>query len=43
MRCMVKINDMEEQAESPLSRTMGASTLGTSKGDTMDVEESVGL
>ena len=43
MRCMVKINDLEEQAEPPLSGTLGASTSGTSKGDTMDVEESVGL
>ena len=43
MRCMVKINDLEEQAEPPLSGTLGASTSGTPKDDVMDVEESVGL
>ena len=43
MHYMVKINDMEEQVEPPLSKTMGASTSSTSKGDTMDVEESMGL
>ena len=43
MRCIVKINDLEEQVEPPLSGTRGASTSGTSKGDAMDVEESVGL
>ena len=41
MRCMVKINDLEEQVEPSLSDMMGASTSGTSKGDAMDVEESV--
>ena len=43
MCCMVKINDLEEQAKPPLSGMMGASTSGTYKGDAMDVEESVGL
>ena len=43
MRCMVKINDLEEQVEPPLSGTLGASTSGTPKDDAMDVEESVGL
>ena len=43
MRCMVKINDLEEQAELPLSGMLGDSTLGTSKGDVMDVKESMGL
>ena len=43
MRSLVKINDLEEQAKPPLSRTMGASSSGTYKGDAMDVEESVGL
>ena len=43
MRSLVKINDLEEQAESLLSETMGASSSATYKGDTMDVEESVGL
>ena len=43
MRCMVKINDLEERAKPPLCDTMGASTLASFKGDTMDVEESVGL
>lgn len=43
MRCMVKINDLEEEAEPPLSGMMDSSTSSTSKGDAMDVEESVGL
>ena len=43
MRCMVKINDLEEQVELSLSGTLGASTSGTPKDDAMDVEESVGL
>ena len=40
---MVKMNDLEELAEPPLSGTLGASTSGTPKDDAMDVEESVGL
>ena len=43
MCCMVKINDLQEQAEPSLSRMMGASTSTTCKSDTMDIEESVGL
>ena len=43
MRCMVKINDLEEKAEPLLSGTMGASTSGNPRDDAMDVEESVGL
>ena len=43
MRCMVKINDLEELGEPPLSGTLGASTSGTPKDDAMDVEESMGL
>ena len=43
MRSLVKINDLQEQAESPLSGMMGASSLATYKGDTMEVEESVGM
>lgn len=43
MRCIVKINDLEELVEPPLSGMMGASTLGTPKDDAMDVEESVEL
>lgn len=43
MRCMVKINDLEDQAELPLSGMLGASTSGTIKDGAMDMEESVGL
>ena len=43
MRCMVKINDLEGLVEPPLSGTLGASTSGPPKDETMDVEESVGL
>ena len=37
MRCMVKFNDLQEQAEPPLSGTLDASTSGTPKDDTMDM------
>jgi len=43
MQCLVKINDLEEQAEPPLSGMMGASSSATYKGDAIDVDESVGL
>ena len=43
MRCMVKINDLEERAEPSLYDTMGSSTFASFKGDAMDMEESVGL
>lgn len=43
MRCMVKINDLEEKVELPLSGVMGASSFGNLRDDAMEVEESVGL
>lgn len=43
MRCMVKINDLEELAEPPLSGTLGASTSGPPKHEAMDMEERLGL
>lgn len=43
MRYLVKINDLEEQAEPPLSGEIRASSSTTYRGDTMDVEESVSL
>ena len=43
MRSLVKINNLEEQAELPLSGTRGASSSSNYQGDAMDVEESVGL
>jgi predicted heme/steroid binding protein len=43
MRCMVKIDDLEERVEPPLCGMMGASTSISFKGDAMDMEESVGL
>ena len=43
MRCMVKINDLEERAEPLLYGMMGASTISSFKGESMDMEESVGL
>lgn len=43
MRCMVKINDLEELVEPPLGGTPDASTLGLPKDETMDMDESVGL
>ena len=43
MRCMVKINDLEEKVEPPLSGVMGASSSGNPWDDAMEVKESVGL
>lgn len=43
MRCMMKINNLEELAKFPLSGTLGASTSGPPKEKAMDMEESVGL
>ena len=43
MRCMVKINDLEEKVEPPLNGTMGASTFGNLWDDVMEVEEILGL
>ena len=39
MRCMVKLNDLEELAESLLGGTLGASTLAAPKNVVMDLEE----
>ena len=41
MRCMVKINDLEELVEPLLGGTLGTSTLGLPKNEVMDVDESV--
>ena len=43
MRSLVKINDLEDQAETPLSGTVGTSSLANYKGEAMDVEESVDM
>ena len=43
MRCMVKINDLEELAEPPLSGTLGTSTSSPPKDKAMDMEEIIGL
>ena len=43
MRCMVKINDLEEQADPLLSGMLVDSTSGTPKDDAMGIEERVGL
>ena len=43
MRFLVKINDLEEQAELPLSSEVRASTSATYKGDEMDIEEQLGM
>ena len=43
MRSLVKINDLEEQVESPLSKEIRALSSATYRGDTMDIEESVSL
>ena len=43
MRCMLKINDLEELAKPPLSGTSGASTSSLPKEEAMDMEESIGL
>jgi hypothetical protein len=43
MQFMVKINNLEELAEPPLSGMLGTSTSGTPKDNAMDMEESVGL
>ena len=42
MRCMVKFNDLEELAESPLGGTPGAQTSAPPKDATMDLEEEEG-
>lgn len=43
MRCMVKLNDLEELVEQPLGGTLGASTLGIPKDEAMDLDEGIGL
>ena len=43
MRSLVKMNDLEDQAEPPISGAMGASSSTNYKGEAMDVEESVGM
>lgn len=43
MRCMERINDLEELTEPSLSGTLRASTLGPPKEKAMDMEERVGL
>jgi DNA-binding XRE family transcriptional regulator len=43
MRSLVKINDLEEQAEPPLSGEARALSSATFRGDAMDIEEHVGM
>ena len=43
MRCMVKLNDLEELAEPPLGGTPDASTLKLPKEAAMDLDEAGGL
>ena len=43
MRSLVKINDLEEQAEPPLSSEARASSSTTYRGDAMDIEDHVGM
>ena len=43
MRSLVKINDLEEQVEPPLSGGIRALSSTTYRGDAMDIKESVGL
>ena len=43
MWSLVKMNDLEDQVEPPLSGVMGASSSAIYKGEVMDVEESVGM
>ena len=42
MRCMVKLNDLEELAESLLGGTSGASTSMSPQDEAMDLEEEAG-
>ena len=41
MRCMVKLNDLEELAEPPLGGTLGTSSSGLPKDEAMDLDEGV--
>ena len=43
MRSLVKINDLEEQVEPPLSGEVKASSSTTYREDAMDIEENVGI
>ena len=43
MRCMLKLNDLEELVEPPLGGTSGASTSGLPKDEAMDLDEGIGL
>ena len=43
MRSLVKINNLEEQAELSLSSEVSTSTSTTYRGDEMDIEEQVGM
>lgn len=39
----MKMNDLEDQAEPPISGVMGASSSTNFRGEAMDVEESIGM
>ena len=43
MRSLVKMNDLEDQAEPLISGAMGASSLKNFRGEAMDVDESIGM
>ena len=43
MCSLVKINDLEELAELPLSSDVRASTSATYRGDEMEIEEQLGM
>lgn len=43
MRSLVKINNLEEQVELPLSDEVRASSSATYRGDAMDIEEQAGM
>ena len=43
MQSLVKINDLEDQDEPPLSEVVGASSSSNYKGEAMDLEESIDM
>ena len=43
MRCMVKLNDLEELVEPPLGGTPGSSTSGLPKDEVMHLDEGIEL
>lgn len=43
MRSLVKINNLEEQAEPPLSGEVRASLSATYRGDAIDIKDCVGM